>query len=104
MTPEVDQLTAEKHGGSDQHFAHVKNFLHCVKSRTEPTASDVEAMHRATTTCHLANISYKVRRRVYWNPEEEPATGATTMTRSGSSAKTPRRTRICFASPASRGH
>jgi predicted dehydrogenase len=71
VTPEVDQLTAEKHGGSDQHFAHVKNFLHCVKSRTEPTASDIEAMHRATTTCHLANISYKVRRRVYWNSEEE---------------------------------
>jgi hypothetical protein len=35
------------------------------------TASDIEAMHRATTSCHLANISYKVRRRVYWNSEEE---------------------------------
>jgi predicted dehydrogenase len=71
VTPENDQLTAEKHGGSDQHFSHVKNFLHCLKNRTEPTASDIEAMHRATTTCHLANISYKIRRRVYWNPEEE---------------------------------
>jgi hypothetical protein len=28
-------------------------------------------MHRATTTCHLANISYKLRRRIYWNPVEE---------------------------------
>ena len=28
-------------------------------------------MHRATTTCHLANISYKVKRRVYWDAAAE---------------------------------
>ena len=28
-------------------------------------------MHRATTTCHLANISYKLGRRVYWDAEKE---------------------------------
>jgi hypothetical protein len=28
-------------------------------------------MHRATTTCHLANISAKTRRRVWWDAEAE---------------------------------
>jgi predicted dehydrogenase len=60
----------EKHGGSEQHFAHVQNFLHCVRSR-EKTASDIEDMHRATTTAHLANISYKVKRKVFWDAESE---------------------------------
>jgi predicted dehydrogenase len=71
VLPENTILTAEKHGGSDQHFAHVQNFLHCLRHRGEKTASDIEDMHRATTTCHLANISYKVRRRVYWDPVKE---------------------------------
>jgi predicted dehydrogenase len=66
-----ERLPSEKHGGSEQHFAHVKNFLHCVRNRSEKTASDIEAMHRATTTAHLANISYKIQRRVYWDAENE---------------------------------
>jgi predicted dehydrogenase len=60
----------EEHGGSEQHFAHVKNFLECLRSREKP-ASDIEAMHWATTTCHLANISYKVGRRIFWDAENE---------------------------------
>ena len=71
VTPQGSQLTAEHHGGSEQHFAHVKNFLYCVRNRGEKTASDIEAMHRATTTAHLANISYKIRRRVYWDADNE---------------------------------
>ena len=50
---------------------HVQNFLHCIRNRSEKTASDIEDMHRATTTCHLANISYKVKRRIYWDPVDE---------------------------------
>ena len=61
----------EKHGSSEQHFNHVKNFLHCVRNRSEKTASDIEDMHRATTTCHLANISFKVKRRIFWDPVHE---------------------------------
>jgi predicted dehydrogenase len=71
VTPEGDQLAAERHGGSEQHFAHVKNFLHCVRNHGQKTASDIEAMHRATTTAHLANISYKIQRRVYWDADNE---------------------------------
>jgi predicted dehydrogenase len=64
ITPQGDRLTAEKHGSSDQHFVHVQNFLHCIRNRSEKTASDIEDMHRATITAHLANISYKIKRRV----------------------------------------
>jgi predicted dehydrogenase len=71
VTPQGNQITAERHGGSEQHFAHVRNFLHCIRNRSEKTASDIEAMHRATTTAHLANISYKIKRRVYWDAENE---------------------------------
>jgi predicted dehydrogenase len=61
----------EEHGGSEQHFAHVQNFLHCLRNRTEKTASDIEDMHRATVTAHLANISYKVKRRIFWDAANE---------------------------------
>src|SRR5205085_3392780 len=64
-------IPAEKHGGSDQHYPHVQNFLHCLRHRGDEPASGVEAMHRATTTCHLANIAYKLGRRIYWNAERE---------------------------------
>jgi predicted dehydrogenase len=71
VIPEGNRIEAEKHPTSDQHFAHVQNFLRCIRNRSEKTASDIEDMHRATTTCHLANISIKVKRRIYWDAENE---------------------------------
>jgi predicted dehydrogenase len=71
LAPDGDHIPAEKHGGSEQHFAHVQNFLHCVRNRSDRPAADIEDVHRATITCHLANISYKLRRRVYWDPQTE---------------------------------
>jgi predicted dehydrogenase len=71
VRPEGKRIQAERHGGSEQHFAHVQNFLHCLRNRSEKTASDIEDMHRATITAHLANISYKIKRRVYWDPVKE---------------------------------
>lgn len=71
ISPEGDKVPAEKHGSSEQHFAHVQNFLHCIRNRNDKPASEIEEMHRATTLCHLANISYKVKRRIYWDAENE---------------------------------
>jgi predicted dehydrogenase len=71
VSADADRDKEEKHGGSEQHFAHVQNFLHCLRHRDEKTASDIEDMHRATTTCHLANISYKVKRRLSWDADSE---------------------------------
>jgi predicted dehydrogenase len=71
VRPEGTHVKAERHGGSEQHFAHVNNFLHCLRHRSEKTASDIEDMHHATVTAHLANISYKVKRRIYWDAAHE---------------------------------
>jgi hypothetical protein len=71
VTAGNDHVQSSRHGGSEQHFAHVQNFLHCVRNRSEKTASDIEDMHRATTTCHLANIAYKLKRRIAWDAENE---------------------------------
>ena len=56
--------------GSEQHLNHVRNFVACVKSRELPI-SDVEIGHRSTTAPHLANISLKVGRRIYWDSAAE---------------------------------
>ena len=67
---EKERVTPEKHGGSDQHWPHVQNFIQCVKTR-EKTHSDVEDTHRATSTCHLANISLRVGRKIFWDAQAE---------------------------------
>ncbi len=56
--------------GSEQHAAHVRNFLDCVKSRQRPI-SDVEIGHRSTTTSHLGNIAFKTHSRLHWDPATE---------------------------------
>ncbi len=71
VLPEGDRQKAEEHGSSEQHLTHVKNFLHCVRNRSEKPASEIEDMHRATTTAHLANISFKLKRRVFWDGDKE---------------------------------
>lgn len=64
-------LMPERHGGSDQDQSHIRNFLACLRDRGQKTNSDIEDMHRATTTCHLANISYRTGRRIYWDAQHE---------------------------------
>jgi predicted dehydrogenase len=71
VTADRDRPQPERHGGSEQHQAHVKNFVHCVRNRSETPASEIEAMHRATTACHLANIAYRLGRRIAWDAHAE---------------------------------
>ncbi len=54
----------------DQFQPHVRNFLDCVKSR-RPPISGLESAHKTTIACHLANISMKVGRTVYWDSVRE---------------------------------
>ncbi|MCS7166529.1 MAG: Gfo/Idh/MocA family oxidoreductase [Gemmatales bacterium] len=61
----------EHHGGSEQHFTHVQNFLHCLRNRSVEPNSPIEAVHYATNTGHLANISYRVGRKIYWDATQE---------------------------------
>ncbi len=49
---------------------HLRNWLDCVKSRKEPICT-AETGHRTASVCHLANIGYKLRRKLTWDPVKE---------------------------------
>ena len=49
---------------------HVKNWLECCKSRKEPHAP-VELGHRVALAAHLANLSYRTGKRVYWDADRQ---------------------------------
>lgn len=49
---------------------HMGNFFDCVHSREQPI-SDVESQHRSAATCHMANISLKLGRRLEWDSDSE---------------------------------
>ncbi len=79
--PETDQLKQPERvfrmmarprqpAEEDFHFAHVQNFVGCLKSRLTP-AADVEAGHRSIIPCHLANIAVRLRRNIRWDPSTE---------------------------------
>jgi hypothetical protein len=59
------------HSGAD----HVRNFLECVKSRSEPTAP-VEIGHRSASLCHLGNIAIALQKKLRWDPAAEKFTGS----------------------------
>lgn len=62
----LQEKKVKYHSGSD----HVRNFLDCVKSRSEP-AAPVEVGHRSATICHLGNIAMKLEGKLQWDPEAE---------------------------------
>jgi predicted dehydrogenase len=49
---------------------HHRNWLDCIKSR-KPTICPAEVGHRSATVCHLANIGYRLRRPLAWDPVKE---------------------------------
>jgi predicted dehydrogenase len=61
----------EKHHSGDDH---VRNFLDCVKSRSEPNAP-IEVGHRSASVCHLGNIAIKLKAKLKWDPAAERFTG-----------------------------
>jgi hypothetical protein len=64
----------QRGGGQDFHLEHVKNFLECMDSRAKPR-SDVEIGHNSMIACHLANIAFRLRRRVNWDVRNEKVVG-----------------------------
>ena len=56
------------------HFAHIRNFVACLKSRQTP-AADVEVGHKSIIPCHLANISFRIGRQVRWDAKNESIVG-----------------------------
>ncbi len=61
-------------GKLDSIINHMGNFFDCVRSRELPI-SDVASQHRSVSVCHLANISMRLGRKLYWDPEAERFTG-----------------------------
>ena len=62
-------------GSSPQQFdLHARNFLDCIKTRRQPIA-DVEQGHQAAVSCHLANISLRLGRKIRWDPDREEIIG-----------------------------
>ena len=57
-----------------QYVDHAQNFLDCVKSRKDPN-SDLKSSHHVSTTCHLANISLKLGRKIRWDSDKEQIAG-----------------------------
>jgi len=53
---------------------HARNFLDCIKTRETPR-SDIDTMHRTTTMCHLANLTYLVGRSIRWDADKEVPVG-----------------------------
>jgi len=53
---------------------HARHFLDCVKSRQRPVA-DVEDGHRVAVSCHLANLSMQLGRKLVWDGEKEEIVG-----------------------------
>ncbi len=49
---------------------HFRDWIDCMKSRKSPICT-AETGHRSATVCHLANIAYKLRRPLIWDPVNE---------------------------------
>ncbi|MDX2022122.1 MAG: Gfo/Idh/MocA family oxidoreductase [Deltaproteobacteria bacterium] len=62
--------TPVKNEGDTKMQPHVRNFLDCIRSRNK-TTSDIASMHMSTLVNHIANISWRVGRKVYWNAKTE---------------------------------
>ncbi len=55
----------------DGTYAHMRNFLECMRSRKQPNAT-VTAGHQGVLGPHLANISYREGRKVRWDAAQQP--------------------------------
>ena len=57
--------------GSPTEPEHQRKFIEAVKAHKRPDMADVEMGHRSTIPGHLANISFRTRRKVYWDADRE---------------------------------
>lgn len=56
---------------SDNHY---QDWIDCMKTRQLPIC-DVEIGHRTASVCNIANIAYRVRRPLRWDPVKERFAG-----------------------------
>ncbi len=70
-----DNELLEEARGSGDAVAHVQNFLECVKSREKPYCDEETVGHPASVICHAGNISARVGRKLYLDPDTETFIG-----------------------------
>jgi predicted dehydrogenase len=71
----IELMEAMESKGSEQHKAHVRNFIDCVKSRKMPI-SDIENCHRSSSATFLGNIAYLTKQRIEWDAKNEKITNS----------------------------
>jgi predicted dehydrogenase len=64
-----NQVFTQKPEGTEEH---IRNFFECVKSRQQPI-ENVEFGLGTAVACHMANMSYREKKRVAWNSEKRAA-------------------------------
>ena len=67
---EIDKVLDEYTARTGRPLNHNRDFLDCVKSRRQ-TVAYPEAMHRAMTTVHAANICMWLQRNLTYDPVQE---------------------------------
>ncbi len=69
-------MTAVEEGPGAVTTPHIKNFLEAVRSRNvDDLHCDVEVGHLSAALCHMANISYRVDRKLQFDPKTETFPG-----------------------------
>jgi len=64
----------KEHAPADCESAHLRNFLECIVSREKP-AADIEIGHHSAQMCHLANIAWRTRSTVRFDPQQGEIVG-----------------------------
>ena len=59
-----------KKEGVNQHYDHVVNFLDCMRTRKKPVAT-IEEHFKTVAACHLANVSLRAGRKIFWDHQKE---------------------------------
>jgi predicted dehydrogenase len=57
-----------KQSGGENHEAHMKNFIECIKTRKDP-ACTIENGRLVAVYAHMANIALRTKSRLVWNEE-----------------------------------
>jgi predicted dehydrogenase len=73
FTKEMDEGVDPMQTGA---IGHLANFYDAVRANDPKLLrASIEEIHRSTVLCHLANISYRVGRKLQFNPESEKFVG-----------------------------
>jgi hypothetical protein len=63
-----EKVMDEKGEGGDSTVLHMKNFLEACRSRNyKQLNADIEIGATSAALCHLANVSYRVGRKLAWD-------------------------------------